>query len=303
MSIAIGSSVPGTGRVPAASATCRAFILSPNASSTAGGGPTNTAPASATARANAGLLAQEPVARVDRLRARAAQRVEDRRRCSGTSPSPAAARRSTASSASVTCGRVAVRLGVHGHRPDAEATCTCASRGAQSRPGWRPEPSRTACSAPISLMYSNGDGPLVDLHEVFLGPCGGAEWSPSPPLPPPCFSSQRCATTSSGGWRMRVRTARISDPPMTTIASGFCVCAPMPFDSAAGKRPSMATSVVMRHGRNRFSAASRAACSIEWPSDVAEALEVGHDEDRVLDRDAEDGDEPHRRRDREVHAA
>ena len=36
VSIAMGSSVPGTGLVPAASATCRAFILSPNASSTPG---------------------------------------------------------------------------------------------------------------------------------------------------------------------------------------------------------------------------------------------------------------------------
>ena len=28
----------------------------------------------------------------------------------------------------------------------------------------------------------------------------------------------------------------MSEPPMTTIASGFCVCAPMPFESAAGKQ-------------------------------------------------------------------
>jgi len=53
---------------------------------------------------------------------------------------------------------------------------------------------------------------------------------------------------------------------MTTTASGFCVCAPIPFDTAAGKSPSMATSVVMRTGRNLFSAASRAACSMECPS-------------------------------------
>ncbi len=37
--------------------------------------------------------------------------------------------------------------------------------------------------------------------------------------------------------------------------------------AAAGKRPIIATSVVIRHGRSRFSAASRAACSIECPSD------------------------------------
>ena len=35
----------------------------------------------------------------------------------------------------------------------------------------------------------------------------------------------------------RARTARIIAPPMTTMASGFCVCEPMPFESAAGKRP------------------------------------------------------------------
>ena len=46
---------------------------------------------------------------------------------------------------------------------------------------------------------------------------------------------------------------------MTTIANGFCVCEPMPCDSAAGKRPSVATSVVIRTGRNRRSAACRAA--------------------------------------------
>ena len=92
----------------------------------------------------------------------------------------------------------------------------------------------------------------------------------------------------------------MSDPPMTTIASGFCVCAPMPFESAAGERPSVATSVVMSTGRNRFSAASRAASSMDVPLDVAQPLEVRDDEDRVLDRDAEDRDEAHRGRDREV---
>jgi hypothetical protein len=29
----------------------------------------------------------------------------------------------------------------------------------------------------------------------------------------------------------RVRIARMSEPPMTTMASGFCVCEPMPFES------------------------------------------------------------------------
>ena len=72
--------------------------------------------------------------------------------------------------------------------------------------------------------------------------------------------------TRIGGCRMRVRIASSSDPPMTTMASGFCVWAPMPFESAAGNSPSIATSVVMSTGRNRFSDASRAACSMLMPS-------------------------------------
>ena len=102
---------------------------------------------------------------------------------------------------------------------------------------------------------------------------------------------------------MRATTASISAPPMTTIASGFCVCAPMPFESAAGKRPIIATSVVIRHGPQALLGRLARRLLDRVPLDVAQALEVGDDEDRVLDGDAEDGDEPHRRRDREVHAA
>ena len=49
-----------TGLTPAARATERAFILSPNASSTAGVGPMNVAPASATAIAKAGFSLRKP---------------------------------------------------------------------------------------------------------------------------------------------------------------------------------------------------------------------------------------------------
>ena len=42
---------------------------------------------------------------------------------------------------------------------------------------------------------------------------------------------------------------------MTTIASGFCVCDPIPCESAAGNSPSVATSVVISTGRKRCSAA------------------------------------------------
>ena len=48
--------------------------------------------------------------------------------------------------------------------------------------------------------------------------------------------------------------ASTSEPPMTTMASGFCDSEPMPCESAAGVRPSIATSVVISTGRKRFSA-------------------------------------------------
>jgi len=79
-------------------------------------------------------------------------------------------------------------------------------------------------------------------------------------------SSHECASSSIGGCTARAMIARIIEPPMTTIASGFCVCEPMPFETAAGNRPIIATSVVIRHGRRRFSAASRAASTIDKPS-------------------------------------
>ena len=72
----------------------------------------------------------------------------------------------------------------------------------------------------------------------------------------------------------------MSEPPMTTIASGFCVCEPMPFESAAGSEPEH------RHERrhqHRAEAASRPPRapprSIDRALDVAEPLEVGDDED------------------------
>ncbi len=56
---------------------CRARALSPMASIAAAGGPTKIRPASATAVANARVLGQEAVARVDRLRAAGARRGDD----------------------------------------------------------------------------------------------------------------------------------------------------------------------------------------------------------------------------------
>ncbi len=69
-----------------------------------------------------------------------------------------------------------------------------------------------------------------------------------------------------GGWTSRVSTASASDPPMTTMASGLCACAPMPFESAAGRSPSIATRVVMSPARKRWVAAAWAPWSSDLPS-------------------------------------
>jgi len=66
-------------------------------------------------------------------------------------------------------------------------------------------------------------------------------------------------------------------------ASGFCVCAPMPFDSAAGRRPRVATRVVMSTGRNRFLRCLPCRELDGVALRLAQALEVRHDEDRILD--------------------
>ena len=77
---------------------------------------------------------------------------------------------------------------------------------------------------------------------------------------PPRFSSHVCAKRRSGGWTARATTATRKAPPMTTTARGFCVCDPMPVETAAGNRPIIALqAVVARHGRSRFSVASFAA--------------------------------------------
>ena len=47
-----------------------------------------------------------------------------------------------------------------------------------------------------------------------------------------------------------------------TIAKGRCESEPMPCESAAGSRPSVATSIVIMIGRSRSTAPSTAASSI-----------------------------------------
>ena len=70
---------PGTTGTPAFCAIARAAIFDPSRSITAAGGPMNVMPASAHAAANAGILGQEAVTGVDRVRARLACGVHDRR--------------------------------------------------------------------------------------------------------------------------------------------------------------------------------------------------------------------------------
>ncbi len=64
------ASTPGTVGTPLAATVALALILSPIASIAAGGGPTNTMPASGAGVGEGGVLGEEPVAGVQRLRAR-----------------------------------------------------------------------------------------------------------------------------------------------------------------------------------------------------------------------------------------
>ena len=48
----------------------------------------------------------------------------------------------------------------------------------------------------------------------------------------------------------KVRSVEVTNPPITTVASGRCTSAPSPCDSAIGKKPIEATRAVMSTGRN-----------------------------------------------------
>ena len=95
-------------------------------------------------------------------------------------------------------------------------------------------------------------------------------WPRRAPVARPCdcASASRCGgpAPAAAAEADRGSSARISAPPMTTMASGFCVSAPMPCDSAAGVSPSIATKVVISTGRSRRSAAWRTPSSSPHPS-------------------------------------
>jgi hypothetical protein len=62
------------------------------------------------------------------------------------------------------------------------------------------------------------------------------------------------------------KNSRDTKPATITIANGFCVSDPIPVDSAAGNKPTQATSAVMMMGRTRSKAASRVALVMSIPS-------------------------------------
>ena len=48
-----------------------------------------------------------------------------------------------------------------------------------------------------------------------------------------------------------VSNVAVNNPPITTVAKGFCTSPPAPWDNAIGKKPSEATKAVIITGRNR----------------------------------------------------
>ena len=89
-------------------------------------------------------------------------------------------------------------------------------------------------------------------------------------------------------------------PPMTTVASGRCTSAPACVEIAIGMKPTAATSAVVSTGRSTVHGAAAGSCSSASPPADSQAPRelAGHD-DAVQHRDAGDGDEADRRRDRE----
>ena len=57
----------------------------------------------------------------------------------------------------------------------------------------------------------------------------------------------------------------VTNPPMTTVASGCWTSAPAPVEMAIGMNPRLATSAVMSTGRMRVTPPSRMARSTGWP--------------------------------------
>ena len=78
------------------------------------------------------------------------------------------------------------------------------------------------------------------------------------------FSGQRNTTKTTLSTRIDM-TMALRTPPITTVAKGLCTSAPMPVLNAIGRKPRLATKVVISTGRNRVMAASSTAFSKDRP--------------------------------------
>ena len=59
----------------------------------------------------------------------------------------------------------------------------------------------------------------------------------------------------------KVRTVALINPPITTIAKGFCVSEPMPVETAAGIKPIAAINAVITTGLILEFTPNRIACA------------------------------------------
>ena len=105
---------------PAARIRSRAAILEPIASIASGGGPIQREPGGLDRAGEVGVLREEPVPGMNRLRAGTHRGVEQAVDRAGSSPLPGRGRARYASSATATCSLSAVGLRVDRDRADAE---------------------------------------------------------------------------------------------------------------------------------------------------------------------------------------
>src|ERR1700733_16025862 len=78
-------------------------------------------------------------------------------------------------------------------------------------------------------------------------------------------SSLRANHVYRVGNRKMLMSSPATSPPTMTMAKGRWESDPMPWESAAGRRPRVATNIVIMMGRSRRTAPSTAASSIEYP--------------------------------------
>ena len=73
---------------------------------------------------------------------------------------------------------------------------------------------------------------------------------------------------ASTGRTISVSTVAVVNPPITTVANGFCTSAPAPDAKAIGTKPSTATKAVVSNALGRLTAPSSEARADPTPSAV-----------------------------------